>query len=254
MTMGMDLARQEILAGPEYFDCQTLSCRIRRAACADRWCAAQRLRPTNIYDDASARLRACRACELGREHSRQYAPAGEGRPRPGVRKNPTQTNTGGRAMRHNMPSRSAASAKPWRKPCRNCAREMAIVREGFCGMCARAAHGRDGEERRVALEAARQKALRSAQRAVSREAGRIFRPGSAEIEHPGSEPATLPPAPRQAEPVTLPVQLGSVMVYVVPAPQAEAIVKILQGLTAPRIEYSQVQGRCPMPTGEERSE
>jgi len=73
---------------------------------------------------------------------------------------------------------------------------MAIVREGLCGLCARAAHKKTGAERDEALEQARQDAIRLAARAASREANRIFEPGSAqgaEAETPDAAPCAPPP-------------------------------------------------------------
>jgi len=75
-----------------------------------------------------------------------------------------------------------AGETPWRKPCVNCHRTMAIVREGLCGLCARAAHKKTGAERDEALKQARQDAIRLAERAASREANKIFMPGTAPVE------------------------------------------------------------------------
>ena len=54
-------------------------------------------------------------------------------------------------------TKSKTTARPWRRICANCGREMAIVREGLCGLCAKMTQGKSGAARSAALAEAKHK-------------------------------------------------------------------------------------------------
>jgi hypothetical protein len=196
MTFARDLQRLEILSGPEYFDCVTLRCRMRRQACAERWRKARQLTAESIYDDHRGRLLVCRECVTGRANAEQAAPTETRARRRAVIREQKKNERSDRMPKKQTKTPRAAGETPWRKPCVNCHRVMAIVRGGLCGLCARAAHKKAGAERDVALEQARKDAIRLAVRAASRETNKIFMPGTATAEEREALDlgATAPPA------------------------------------------------------------
>jgi len=137
----------EMMAGAGYFDCSRLHCRMRREICADRW---RQVRQINLHRGDSwhatpyRHTMACRDCPDGERHAQVY------------HDHATTTQTEGIVMATKS-AKIKTTARPWRKICANCGREMAIVREGLCGLCAKMAQGKSGAARSAALAEARHK-------------------------------------------------------------------------------------------------